>query len=252
MKTAVIAPLGMSPPIVTAGMDASEFKVKHLIIIATNHPVVLAGLDLIRVGMSIRAPKVKIHAEILPFDDVTTTGENLVFMETAIRIIREARTKLKCDRILLDVAGGRKNMCITLTMIGQLMNVDGVFHIGNRDISLLNTNLEILRGDIERIYKAETLEEKQAIYRQKENQFNHLLFPPKSGYDIIRVPTFPVDQSAVERLLVELKGDIRGEVKILPLSDKVTLERHGILEKGKTRNHYYVSEYGQKFLDAFI
>ncbi len=252
MKTAIIAPLGMSPPIVTAGMDAAEFKVKHLTIVATKHPVVLAGLDLIEVAMSVKAPKVKIHAEILPFDDVTTTQENLFFMETSIRLIREARVKHHCERVLLDVAGGRKNMCITLTMIGQLMNVDSVFHIGNPNINLLNTHLEQLRKDIDRIHTAGTLEEKQAIYREKENQFNHLLFPPKSEYDVIRVPTFPVDQSAVQRLLVELKGDRKSEVIGLPLGDKVILERHGILDKGKSQKHYYVSDYGQKFLDAFI
>jgi CRISPR-associated protein Csx14 len=250
MKTAVIAPLGMSPPIVTAGLDAAEFKVKHLVIIATKHPVVLAGLDLIEVAMSVKAPKVKIHTEILPFDDVTTTQENLVFMETAIRLIREARVKNHCDRVLLDVAGGRKNMCITLTMIGQLMNVDSVFHIGNPNINLLNTNLELLRKDIDRIHMADTLKEKQAIYHEKEDQFDHVLFPAKSDYEIIRVPTFPVDQSSVQRLLFELKGEVRGKVKELSIEDKVILERHGILEKG--RSHYYVSDYGQKFLDAFI
>jgi len=252
MKTAMIVPLGMSPPIVTAGMTASEFKVNHLTMITTKHPVVLAGLDLIKVAMSVNSPKVKIHAETLPYDDVTTTKENLEFMETAIQIIREARVTHKCDRVLLNVAGGRKNMCITLTMIGQLMNVDGVFHIGNPNISLLNEGLEHLRKDINRIHAAETLDEKQAIYREKKEAFDHVLFPPRSEYDVIRVPTFPVDQSAVQRLLVELKGNVRGEVKTLPLGDKVLLERHGILEMGKTRKHYYVSEYGQKFLDAFI
>jgi CRISPR-associated protein Csx14 len=252
MKTAMIVPLGMSPPIVTAGMNASEFRVSHLTMIATKHPVVLAGLDLIEVALSVNSPRVKIHTEILLNDDVTTTKENLDFMETAIRIIREARVDHKCDRVLLNVAGGRKNMCITLTMIGQLMNVDGVFHIGNRNFNLLNEGLEHLRKDINRIHAAETLDEKQEIYRAKKEEFDHVLFPPRSEYDIIRVPTFPVDQSTVQRLLVELKGDVKGEVVNLPLGDKVLLERHGILEMGKTRKHYYVSEYGQKFLDAFI
>ncbi len=252
MKTAMIVPLGMSPPIVTAGMDASDFKVTHLIMIATKHPVVLAGLDLINVALSVRSPKIKIHAEILPYEDVTKTTENFAFMETSIRLIREARVKQGCDRVLLNVAGGRKNMCITLTMIGQLMNVDGVFHIGNPQFNLLNQGLERLRGDIDQMHAAETLEEKQAIYKAKKKQFDHVLFPPRSDYEIIRVPTFPVDQSTVQRLLVELKGDIKGEVINLTLGDKAILERHGILEKGKTRNHYYVSEYGQKFLDAFI
>ena len=242
----------MSPPVVTAGMDSSEFKVNHLVMISTQHPKVLAGLDFLKVAISVKFPKVKIQAVELPFDDVTTTAENLAFMETAIRIIREARVDHQCGRVLLNVAGGRKNMCITLTMIGQLMNVDGVFHIGNPKINLLNENLEHLRSDINRIHAAETLEEKQEIYKAKKKEFDHVLFPPKSEYEVIRVPTFPVDQSAVQRLLLELKDDVKGEVVKLPLGDKVILERHGILEMGKTRKHYYVSEYGQKFLDAFI
>jgi len=252
MKTAVIVPLGMSPPVVTAGMDASEFRVNHLIMIATRHPVVLAGRDLIAVALSVKAPKVVIHTEILSKDDITTMKENFEFMETAIRLIRMARVDFGCDRVLLNVAGGRKNACITLAMIGQLMNADGVFYIGNPHITLINEGLEHLRRDIDRIHAAGTLEEKQAIYREKKDQFDHVLFPPRSEYEIIRVPTFPVDQSSVQRLLVELRGEVKGEVIDLPLSDKVILERHGILEKGKTNKHYYVTEYGQKFLDAFI
>ena len=175
-KTAIIAPLGLSPPVITAGTNPPGFRVSDLVIIATKDPAVLAGLDLIRVGMSIRAPKVQIREEILPFDDVTTTEENLTFMERVTKIIREERVDAGCDRILLNVAGGRKNMCITLALIGQLMNADGIFHIGNRSISLFNQNLERLRDDIGRIYAAKSFDGKQAIYREKEKEFNHLLF----------------------------------------------------------------------------
>ncbi|MDD1703025.1 MAG: CRISPR-associated protein Csx14 [Methanoregula sp.] len=252
MKTAVIVPLGMSPPVVTAGMDAADFKISHLIMIATRHPAVQAGRELIGIALSVRAPKIRIYTEVLSKDDITTPQENFEFMETAIRLIRMARVDYGCDRVLLNVAGGRKNACITLAMIGQLMNVDGVYHISNPNIGLFNEGLERLRRDIDRIHEAKTLEEKQEIYREKKEQFDHVLFPPRSEYQIIRVPTFPVDQSSVQRLLVELRGDVKGEVINLPLSDKAILERHGILEKGKSKKHYYVTEYGQKFLDAFI
>ncbi len=245
-KTAIIAPLGLSPPVITAGTDSAGFRVSDLVIIATKDPAVLAGLDLIRVGMSIRAPKVQIREEILPFDDVTTTEENLTFMERVTKIIREERVDAGCDRILLNVAGGRKNMCITLALIGQLMNADGIFHIGNRSISLFNQNLERLRDDIGRIYAAKSFDGKQAIYREKEKEFNHLLFPPKNEYDLVKLPTFPVDQDYVSSLLIAL----RENPGALSRSEKVILERHGILEKGKS--HYYISDYGQRFLDVFI
>lgn len=246
MKTAIIAPLGLSPPVITAGTDSAGFRISDLVIIATQDSAVLAGLGLIRVGMSIKAPKVRIHAEILPFDDVMTTEQNLVFMDRVVGLIKRERTEHHCKRVLLNVAGGRKNTCITLALVGQLMNVDGVFHIVNKDIRMFNQNLERLRSDIKRISDAPTLKDQQAIYRKKEDQFNRLLYPPKSEYELVRLPTFPVDQSYVQKLIIDLKGDIGS----LSRTEKVILEQHGILEKG--RSHYYLSDYGQKFLDAFI
>ncbi|OPY38401.1 MAG: CRISPR-associated protein (Cas_NE0113) [Methanoregula sp. PtaU1.Bin051] len=245
-KTALVAPLGLSPPIVTAGTDSAGSGISDLTIIATNHPGVLAGLDFIRVAMSIRKPRMKIHPEYLSYKDITTTEDNLAFMKCAIRVIREARDKQGCDRVVLNVAGARKNMSITLALIGQLMNVDGIFHIGNRGIELFNYNLEHIRSDIDRIHQAKTFREKQKIYREKKDLFNHVLFPPKSEYDLVRVPTFPVDQSYVKDLIVRIKED----PDALPLSEKIILERHMILEKGRT--HYYLSDYGAGFLDAFI
>lgn len=246
MKTAVIAPLGLSPPVITAGTNSAGSRISDLVIIATNDPNVLAGLDLIRVGMSIKAPGIRIHAEILPYNDIMTTEQNLVFMECIVRLIKRERVEHRCDRILLNVAGGRKNMCITMALIGQLMNVDGIFHIVNKEISLFNQNLERLRSDIRRISAAGTLEEKQAIYREKEKQFNAVLYPSKSKYQIVKVPTFPVDQSSVQNLILNLRKDVDS----LAPNDRRMLERHGILEKGKS--HYYLSDYGRQFMDAFI
>lgn len=246
MKTAVIAPLGLSPPVITAGTNSAGFRISDLVIIATKDPAVLAGLELIKIGMSIKAPKIKIHAEILPYNDIMTTEQNLAFMECIVRLIKQERVQQRCDRILLNVAGGRKNMCITMALIGQLMNADGVFHIVNKEISLFNQNLERLRSDIRRISAAETLDEKQAIYREKEKQFNAVLYPPKSKYQIVKVPTFPVDQTYVQNLILNLREDME---RIAP-NDRRLLERHGILEKGK--GHYYISDYGRQFLDAFI
>lgn len=247
MKTAVIAPLGLSPPVVTAGTDSSRIPVTDLVIIATQDPQVLAGLELIRVGMSLNTPEVHVHAELLPFDDVTTIEQNFHLMERAKQIILRERAEHGCERVLLNVAGGRKNMCITLALIGQLMNVDGVFHIVNSDIRMFNQNLERLRSDIRRIADAAAWDEKLAIYREKEDQFNHLLYPPRSEYQVVRLPTFPVDRVSMGDLIQALASD---EIGSLPVNVRVILERHGILEKGIT--HYYLTDYGRRFIDAFL
>ncbi len=247
MKTAVIAPLGLSPPVVTAGTDSAQIPVNDLVIIATQDPHVLAGLELIRVAMSINTPEVYVHSEVLPFDDVTTIEENFLLMERAKQIILRERAEHRCERVLLNVAGGRKNMCITLALIGQLMNVDGVFHIVNKNIRMFNQNLERLRSDIRRIANAATWEEKCAIYREKEDQFNHLLYPSRTEYQVVRLPTFPVDRISMGDLIHALANE---DINSLPLNMRVILERHGILEQGKS--HYYLSDYGRRFIDAFL
>jgi CRISPR-associated protein Csx14 len=246
MKTAVIAPLGLSPPIVTAGTDSAGIPITDLVVIATNDAKVLEGLDLIYVAMSIRAPEIHIHPEVLPFDDVNTTEQNFILMDRIKKVIKREREEHGCERILLNVAGGRKNVCITLALIGQLMNVDGVFHIVNKKIRIINQNLELLRGEIARLHKASTLEEKQAIYREEEARFNHLLYPPRSDYELVRLPTFPVDESPIQELIIALSEE---NIETIPLEDRINLERHGILEKGRT--HYYLSDYGRRFLKAF-
>ncbi|OPX70907.1 MAG: CRISPR-associated protein (Cas_NE0113) [Methanoregulaceae archaeon PtaB.Bin009] len=247
MKTAVIAPLGLSPPVITAGMDSSDFSVTDLVIIATQDRRVLAGLDLIKVGMSIHTPHIHIHSEILPFDDVSSTDENFVVMECAKKIILRERAEHGCNRVLLNVAGGRKNMCVTLALVGQLMNADGVFHIVNKEISLFNQGLERMRSEIMKIYEAPSFEEKQAIYRENEERFRHLLYPPRSAYEIVRLPTFPIERTFMGDLIRVLADE---DLDLLPLSLQEILERHGILEKGKT--HYYLSDYGRRFIDAFL
>jgi len=247
MKTAVIAPLGLSPPIVTAGMDSAGVPVSDLVILATENPQVLEGLDLIFVAMSIRLPNVHIHPEILPFDDVNTLEDNFRLMERVRSIIQREREEMGCERILMNIAGGRKTMSITMTLLGQLMDVDSIFHIANKNIALINPALELLRKDITDLHKAETLEKKQEIYLKQEERFNHLLFPPRSDYEIIRMPTFPVDKNYLQRMIRPLREE---KIESLPLDDLKKLERHGILEKGKS--HYYLTDYGRRLMDVFI
>jgi len=82
-------------------------------------------------------------------------------MRIAGRIIKNQREKYGSDVVYLNVAGGRKNMCITLSILGQFLNVDGIFHIVSPDVKIVNEMLENLRSeDIERIYLAENEKDK--------------------------------------------------------------------------------------------
>jgi len=246
MKTAVIAPLGMSPPVITAFVDGIGEQVTDLVVMFTDNDEIKAGLELIKIGMYLKHSKTRIHEVLIPFEDVQTTEENLRFMSIAARVIREEREKYCCERILLNVAGGRKNMCITLSLLGQLMGVDGVFHVVSKEVSVVNQQLESLREDIRRIYLAKSKDEKIRIYNEKERYFNSLLFPAKSYYRILRIPTLPYPKSYLTKIITAAYSDIDA----LSPDEKILLERHGILERVGTR--YSLSEYGKKFVEVLL
>lgn len=247
MKTSVIAPLGLSPPVITAFVDGIAEPVSDVVVLTTDNEDVKRGYDLVRIGLKIKYPRIRIHEVKLPFDDVYTTDQNLQFMAIAARTIKDEIEVHKCDRILLNVAGGRKNMCITLSLLGQLMGVDGVFHVVTKDVAIVNQMLESLREDIKSIYKAKNDEEKIEIYRKKERYFSALLFPSRSEYEIIRIPTLPYPSDYLAKLVSAVHSS---DLESLSLKEKELLYRHGILEK--TGFHYSVSEYGRRLVEVII
>jgi CRISPR-associated protein Csx14 len=246
MKTAVIAPLGLSPPVVTSFLIGIGEKVTDLVLLTTESMDVRAGFELIKIGMSLKFPQTRIHETVLPFEDVSTTEDNLKFMAICSKVIREEREKYGCEKILLNVAGGRKNMCITLSLLGQIMAVDGVYHVVSRDVKVVNQLLEYLREDIRKIYDAKSDEEKLRIYREKERFFNSLLFPSPNEFEIVRIPTLPYPRDYLQRILVSLLQNMEA----LSLEDKLMLEKHGILERIGSR--FALSEYGKRFVDVLL
>ena len=243
MGVAVISPLGMSPPVITAFVD--YFKgVRDLVIIATNNEKVKQGFELIKVAMKRKYEKTRIHEVIIPFEDVTTEDQNFEFMRIAGKTIKRQKKKFRSDVVYLNVAGGRKNMCITLSILGQFLNVDGIFHVASPDVKVVNERLESLRSEIERIYHASE-EEKLKIYMENKRFFDALMFP--RDYEIIRIPTVPIPENYIKRIVEVI---YRKEIENLTPSEKDLLSRHGLIEKyGKK---YVVTDFGRKFAEVLV
>ncbi|MDX8551956.1 CRISPR-associated protein Csx14 [Methanospirillum sp. J.3.6.1-F.2.7.3] len=245
-KTAVIAPIGTSPPVITAGIDAIDEPVSDLVLLSTQDEQVLAGCQVVSLGLKSRYPHIRVHFEYLPFDDISSDDENLKFMAIAARVIKKEREEFGCGRILLNVAGGRKNMCITLALLGQLLNVDGVFHIVNHEVKLFNQHLERIRPTMMRLFRTENEEEKSQIYHENQEMFEFMLFPPRNEYELIRIPTLPYPVSFISSLLSRVVFD----PYTLNKEDCSLLLHHGILEQNG--NNLYISDYGAKFLDVLV
>lgn len=244
MKVAVISTLGMSPPVVTAFVDYLR-GVKDLVVITTGEERVKQGYELIKVALGLKYPKTRVHEVEIPFEDILDEDQNFEFMKIAARVIKNQKEKYGSDVVYLNVAGGRKNACITLSILGQFLNVDGIFHLVTPDVKIVNEMLENLRPEIERIYQAESQEERVAIYRERERAFSSLMFPTE--YEVIRVPTVPVPIDYMIRLLDILYNDRTEE---LTYSEREMLMRHGLIEK--TGSRFRVSEFGRRFAEVLV
>uniref|UniRef100_A0A7C2NAZ0 CRISPR-associated protein Csx14 n=2 Tax=Archaeoglobus fulgidus TaxID=2234 RepID=A0A7C2NAZ0_ARCFL len=244
MSVAVISPLGMSPPVVTTFVDYLG-GVRDLVVITTAERRVKEGFELIRVALKIKYPKTRIHEVELPFEDVTTEDQNFEFMRIAGKVIKRQKEKFGSDIVYLNVAGGRKNMCITLSILGQFLNVDGIFHVVSPDVKVVNEALESLRADIERIYLAKDEDEKMRIYMERERHFNSLLFP--DDYEVVRIPTVPIPQDYIRRLVDVLFNE---KLDTLTYSEREMLLRHGLVERAGSK--LKVTDFGKRFAEVLV
>jgi len=226
LKNAVIAPLGQSPPVITTFIEGIREKIEDCIILITENKDVRMGYELIRISMKLRYPSVYMHEVVLPFEDVYTREDNLEFMAICVKIIKEEREIHKCDKIFLNIAGGRKNMCISLSLLGQIMAVNEVFHIIKKDVEAINIELEKLRAEIKKIYIAKDDDEKIKIYKQYSGDFDKILFPLPKDYELIIIPTLPYPLEYLGKIISKIFQDI----DTLMLEEKTMLERHSILE----------------------
>lgn len=247
-KTAIIAPLGTSPPVVTEFLEYVEKTlnrgVSDLVIIATREPTVLEGVPLIQAAVKSRYPPVSIHTVELPFTDIQSDEDNLKFMQICAEALREEKEVHKTDTIYLCVAGGRKDMCITLSLLAQYFEVNGVFHIITPDVKAMNIELERARHNIKELSESP---DKDSYYAQYKELFDDLLFPPPSKYNIINIPVLPYPQTVLNDIIKLLTGDStqsRSSVK-LPLMILENMHASGLIKLAE--KNIYVTTEGRRF-----
>lgn len=133
MKLAMIAPVGMSPPVVTELMEwlmsREIYDLTDVVLIVSNDDDVRRSAEFIKTAVKVNYPRIRVHEKCLPFRDISSLDDNLEFMRVCASAINEEKVKFRCDGIFLNVAGGRKDMSISLSFLGQFVGVSGVFHV---------------------------------------------------------------------------------------------------------------------------
>ncbi len=247
-KTAIVAPLGTSPPVITEFLEyvekVQDKRVSDLVIIVTREPAVLEGVPLIQCAVKRRYPHVHTHIVELPFTDIKSDEDNLEFMRICAEVLRKEKEVHKTGSIYLCVAGGRKDMCITLSLLAQYFEVNGVFHVITSDVKSMNIELERARHNIRELFESQ---DKDGYYGQHRELFDSLMFPPPSQYNIINIPVLPYPQTMLNDIVRLLTGDatqMRSNVR-LPLTVLENMDASGLIKL--TENNVYLTSEGRRF-----
>jgi len=232
--------LGLSPPVITAPLRSLK-GVGKLVVFTTEEEEVRRGYELIEVALQQEYPEVLLKRVELGFADVSSEEENFEFMRIAGRIIRAE--KEEGNTVYVNLAGGRKNMSLSLALIAQMLNAR-MFHVVNREVKSYNLLLENLRGEIRRIYESGS-EERFKIYAERRRHFRELLFPEDAA--LVWIPAIPMPREYLQRVVEAL---FTGRTENLTPSQIGALEEVGLVER--VGRKVAVSELGRKLGEVLV
>ena len=236
----IVGALGLSPPVITTPLRRLK-GVRKLVVFTTKEEDVRIGYEFIQLALRQERPEIILERVELDFTDVGTQEENFEFMRIAGRIIRAE--KEKGNTVYVNLAGGRKNMGLSLALIAQMLNAR-MFHIVRREVKGYNLLLENLRGEIRRIYESAP-EEKVRIYVERREFFRELLFPDDAS--LVWIPAIPLPKDYLKRIVEAL---FTGRTEALTASQISALEEAGLVER--VGRKMVVSELGRKLGEALV
>lgn len=231
MKTAIVSPVGTSPPAVTSLLDylarANKDRIHDLVLLVTSRRLVRESAEIVYSAIEVNYPQTRVHIKDMDIDDTGDWDEQLIFMKVATDTIKEERLEHKVDNLYLNIAGGRKNMSVILTLLGQLYAVEGIFHVIHPGVQAFNEELERRRYEIGEHFASEDL---TAYYIKNRDVFDPLLFPPLGEYEVLKIPYLPYPPRtlyALKQLLVKdyplPVSEVDLEVEFLRLLERVGL-----------------------------
>jgi CRISPR-associated protein Csx14 len=239
VKTALIAPVGTSAPVVTEmvmylnGLEGHYLT--DVVILPTRDEYVRAHAVLAKEAIRHRYPRIRVHTQQLPFRDIKSTEDTIEFMRRAAKIIKEEREVHRCEKVYLSIAGGRKDVCTSLAIVGQLVGVDGVFHVINPDVVSFNISLERIKDRILELYRTPP-EQRGEVYTAHAELFNEVMFPRMESLKYVQIPCIPYPREYLGRVVTLLLSSFTPIEKVgIPMGELERLKRAGIIKILKDR-----------------
>lgn len=234
----------MSPPVVCEVYEALLGLGEHItdvVLLCTQEEDVKRSAVAVEVGLSSKYAHTHVHTVWLPFEDIRREEDMVYFMRTCASAIRREREVYGCEHVLLNLTGGRKGTCIVLSLLGQMLDVDGALYAVHFESRSYNVSLERARHLMNELYDAT---DRRAFYEEHRDELDSLLFPPPQTYRVLRIPCIPYPREHLGRLVAVLCADgVRAEESGLLDEHLARLERMGLIVSVKGR--LYPSDLGR-------
>lgn len=244
MKCCMIASLGASPPVVCEVLETlidHHYSISDVVLLCTESEEVKKSALVVEKGIEHTYPHTRVHEIWLPFEDVRDEGDLVELMRTCAKTIRRERELYGCERVFLNLTGGRKGVGVCLSILGQMMDIDGLFYAVHFESGIVNVSLERIRYLIDGLYESE---DKDKYYQKNKDELERVLFPPKESYNVIELPCLPYPNAylgKVATLLSSSEGVKADEVDISE-NDLKRLESVNLITRVKDK--IYPTELG--------
>jgi len=250
VKISLVCTLGVSPPVVTEFVrymvDGEGLPVSDVTVVATDNPVVLSGLVLVKAALASRFPKIRFHEKILPFDDVRSLEETYMFINEMGRLLADQRRLHHVDAVHLSLAGGRKDMGITAALLASYFGVNGVYHVIMPEVQIVNEKLEALRREIENLASSG---DPLSYYNRLKEEFDPVMYPPLGEYTVIKIPVIPYPLTMLRRIRRILTGEkLEKRAANLPDDVLIGLQASGLI-RITSKGTVYATDLGRKVYD---
>ncbi len=199
----MVAPLGMSPPVVTEFLQHLELSGSVpdlLVVIRTSFPKVEQGFRVMAAAVGRRYPGVEIADRVLDYQDVDDQEKVWRFLGEAADALAGAADRRPL-RVL--ISGGRKTMTVALALLASLLQTEGVYHVVVPDIRTANAAYEALAEVVAEVAGSP---DPGAAYAERAEELDPVFWPDPSTYNVIRIPVLPHPPEALGLAAEVLSG----------------------------------------------
>lgn len=206
MKSCLINPLGTTPMVASEMVELFkkdyDKSLNDIILIVTNEKRIISGAYMVGSAIKNRYPQVSVHYEFLDLEDITEENNIYEFIDLIGQIIKREKEDFNVDKVYANISGGRKVESVILSNFSQMIGIDEVWIVLNKNIQNYNILFERNLDKLKYFENGENLD----YYKQNQEDFDLLFFPNRSELSYFEIPSLKFSIDDIKLLKELLKG----------------------------------------------